>query len=314
MTEVPIISKSSLPYQIAIFIIVHMWAFMCFEVAQYQMVTLYQSPLSWIGWSTLVLASMLPALGSSTWKLKNRVQLQNPNWKYKVREVNLQEFEEMIKNYNTSYRYLLSSVDYLLLVLLSICYVAVIALPFYLMRTNSLVIGATPIILAFFTIVFGLLFSYFIFKFIPNSATPEFPTHQPRRFRKAISFLAHSPGIFWSGVRLTIGEAGGFYTIRSPIPVARIEGIEGAARIEGEIDSSGNLTRIIPVFESDGIAPTEKIGDIIAPITPIKTVQLVRLMIREYIRHRGGEEILDDVLEDIDTFLSKHESIDDTSH
>jgi len=314
MTEVPIISKSSLPYQIAIFIIVHVWAFMCFEVAQYQMVTLYQSPLSWIGWATLVLTSMLPALGLSAWKLKDRVQLQNPIWKFKVREVNIQEFDEMIKSYNTSYRYLLSFVDYLLLILLSICYVTVIALPFYLMSTNVLVIGATPIILAFFTIVFGLLFSYFIFKLIPNSATPEFPTHQPRRFTKAISFLAHSPGIFWSGVRLTIGESGGFYTIRSPIPVARIEGIEGAARIEGEIDSSGNLTRIIPVLESDGIDPSEKIGDIVEPITTIKTAQLVRLMIIEYIRHSGGEEILDDVLEDVDTFLSKHKPIDDTSN
>lgn len=313
MTEVPIISKSSLPYQIVIFIIIHMWAFMCFEVAQYQMITLYQSPLSWIGWATLVLTSMLPALGLSAWKLKDRVQLQNPNWKFKVREVNLQEFEEMIKNYNTSYRSLLSSVDYLLLILLSICYVTVITLPFYLMRTNSLVIGATPIILAFFTIVFGLLFSYFAFKIIPNSATPEFPTHQPRKFGKAISFLAHSPGIFWSGVRLTLGEAGGFYTIRSPIPVARIEGIEGAVRIEGEIDSSGNLTRIIPVFESDGFVPSEKVGDIAELITSTKTAQLIRLMIQEYIRHSGGEEILDDVLEDIDTFLSTHKPIDDAS-
>ncbi len=314
MTEVPIISKSSLPYQIAIFIVVHMWAFMCFEVAQYQMVTLYQSPLSWIGWATLVLSSMLPGLAISAWKLKDRVQLQNTNWKFEVREVNLQEFEEMIKNYNSSYRYLLSSIDYLLLVLLSICYVTVIALPFYLMSTNIFIIASTPIILAFFTIVFGLLFSYFTFKIIPNSATPEFPTHQPRRFRKAISFLAHSSGIFWSGVRLTIGEAGGFYTIRSPMPVARIEGIEGTARIEGEIDSSGNLTRIIPVFESDGIALSEKIGDIVEPITPTKTAHLIRLMIHEYIRHSGGEEILDDVLEDIDTFLSKHKSIDDTSN
>lgn len=314
MTEVPIISKSSLPYQIAIFIIIYLWAFMCFEVAQYQMVTLYQSPLSWIGWATLVLTSMLPALGLSVWKLKERVQLQNPNWNFKTREVNLKEFEEMIKNYNNSYRSLLSSVDYLLLILFSICYVTIIALPFYLMRTNILVIGATPIILALITIIFGLLFSYFTYKLIPNSATPEFLTHHPRRFRKAISFLAHSPGIFWSGVRVTLGEAGGFYTIRSPIPVARIEGIEGAARIEGEIDSSGNLTCITPVFESDRFAPSEKIGDIDEPITPTKTAQLIRLMIQEYLRHGGGEEILDDVLEDIDTFLSKHNPIDDTTN
>ena len=313
MTEAPIIAKSPLPYQIAIFIIIQIWALICFEVAQYQMVTLYQSPLSWIGWATLVLSLMLPVLGLCTWKLKDRVQLLNPQWDFKIREVNLREFEEMIRSYNTGYRYLLSSFDYLSLGLLSVSYVLVIALPFYLMRTNSLIIGFTPIILALFTMIYGLLFSYFAFKIIPNSATPEFPTHHPRRLRKTISFLAHLPGIFWSGVRLTLGEASGFYTIRSPIPVARIEGIEGAARIECELDSSGNLTRIIPIFDSEDIVPSEKIGDIVAPITPIKTSQLVRLMILEYISHRGGEEILGDVLEDIDTFLSKHESIDNTS-
>ncbi len=314
MTEAPITAKSPLPYQIAIFIIIQIWALMCFEVAQYQMVILYQSPFSWIGWATLVLISMLPVLGLSVWKLKDRVQLHNPQWEFKIREVNLREFEEMTKSYNTGYRYLLSSFDYLSLTLLSICYVLVIALPFYLMRTNSLIIGFTPIILSLFTMIFGLLFSYFAFKIIPNSATLEFPTHRPHRLRKTNSFLAHLPGIFWSGVRLTLGEAGGFYTIRSPIPVGRIEGIEGAARIECELDSSGNLTRMIPIFESEEIVPSEQIRDLIAPITPTKTSQLIRLMILEYIHHSGGEEMLEDVLEDIDTFLSKHESIDDKSN
>ncbi|MCJ7817333.1 MAG: hypothetical protein MUP60_00650, partial [Candidatus Thorarchaeota archaeon] len=96
MTESSIISKSPLPYQIVIFIIVNLWAFMCFEVAQYQLVLIYQNPLAWIGWSNLVLVSMLPVLGVSVWKLKDRVQLQTPKWDFKIREVSLREFENMV--------------------------------------------------------------------------------------------------------------------------------------------------------------------------------------------------------------------------
>lgn len=170
----------------------------------------------------------------------------------------------------------------------------------------------TPIITALFVIVFGLLYSYFIFKLIPNSATSEFPSHKPRRFRRAISFLVGIPGTFWVGIRLIIGESGGLYTIREPLPVARIEGIEGIARIECQIDSSGNITRLVPVFELDNFKPTKELEDIDEPITPVKSVQLVRLMIQEYIRHSGGEEILDDVIDDIDTYLAKHQ-LDDPS-
>ena len=128
----------------------------------------------------------------------------------------------------------------------------------------------------------------------------------------AISFLVGIPGTFWVGIRLIIGESGGLYTIREPLPVARIEGIEGIARIECQIDSSGNITRLVPVFELDNFKPTKELEDIDEPITPVKSVQLVRLMIQEYIRHSGGEEILDDVIDDIDTYLAKHQ-LDDPS-
>ena len=96
MTEEPLISKSPFPYQIAIFIIVNLWGYMSFEVAQYQLIFLYEFPLAWIGWSNLVLLSLLPVLGVSTWKLKDRVQLQDPEWNFKNREVGLKEFIPLI--------------------------------------------------------------------------------------------------------------------------------------------------------------------------------------------------------------------------
>ncbi|TFG98459.1 hypothetical protein E4H12_05990 [Candidatus Thorarchaeota archaeon] len=313
MTESPIISKSPLPYQIVIFILVNLWAFMCFEVAQYQLVLIYQNPLAWIGWSNLVLLSILPVLGVSVWKLKDRVQLQTPIWDFKIREVSFREFEDMVSNYNSNYRHLLSSIDYLVFLLISLSYVGVVALPFLLMNTTALIIQTTPIVTALFLIVFGLLYSFFVFKLIPNSATSEFPYHKPRRLRKAISFLVGIPGTFWVGIRLTIGESGGFYTMREPLPIARIEGIEGNARIECSIDSSGNITRIVPVFELDNFKPSKELEDVSEPITPARTAQLVRLMIQEYIRHSGGEEILEDVIDDIDMFLNKQKSQNQSS-
>jgi len=313
MVESPITTKSALPYQIAIFILINLMGFICYDMAQYQMVTLYENPLSWIGMATLLLSSMLPVLGLCSWKLKDHAKLQNPKWEFKIREVSLQEFRVMITNYNKSYKHLISSIDYILILLASICYIAILALPFYLMSTNLLIISFTPAILSLISIIFGFLFSYFIFKLLPNSVPPEFPTYQPRKFRKAISFLIGLPGIFWVGVKLTIGEADGYYTLRNPIPIARIEGIEGAARIECEIDSSGNITRIIPSFESEEITPSKQLDALCEPITPVTTAKLIRLMIQEYLRHRGGEEILDDVLDDIGSFLSKYDTIDEAS-
>ena len=96
--------------------------------------------------------------------------------------------------------------------------------------------------------------------------------------------------------------------MRNPIPVARIEGIEGTARLECHLDSSGTISSIVPIFDLENFKPSDKIVTITEPITPVKATHLVLSMIQEYIQHRGGEEILEDVLEDIDTFLRKHES------
>ena len=111
MTEAPLTLKSPYLYQIIIFVVINIWAFMGFEVAQYQLVPLYEAPLSWIGWSSLVLFSMTPVLGVSIWKLKEGVQIEKIGWNFKVREVGLEEFEKMMADYTSNYRFLISSFD-----------------------------------------------------------------------------------------------------------------------------------------------------------------------------------------------------------
>ncbi|TFG28632.1 hypothetical protein EU528_10955 [Candidatus Thorarchaeota archaeon] len=313
MTEDSIIVRSPLPYQIGIFLVVNLWAVMCYEMAQYQLVDLGHNLFAWLIYGTILLWSMTPILSLFAWKMKDRVEIYDPVWEVKIREVNLEEFEEMMKDYNSSYKHIHTSIDFRLLVLIFGCHLTFFSLPFYTMTMGFLMISITPLLVALVSIPFGLFFSYFIFKLISNSATREFPTHNPKRFRNAIHCMMSIPGIFWSGIRLSIGESQGYYTLRNPIPIARIEGIEGIARLECIVDNSDDITKIVPIFEIDLLGESNQVREISPPINSYAIAKLVRLIIVAYIQASGGEEILEDVLEEIDMFLRKHEKLDEPS-
>ncbi|MFW9960050.1 MAG: hypothetical protein ACFFDV_03480 [Candidatus Thorarchaeota archaeon] len=306
MVESPVISRSIMFYQISIFIIIQVWAIMAFDVAQYQMVTLYETPFEWFGWASLLFLTLMPILSVLAWKMKERVEFKTTVWNYKVREVNFDEFAQMIRSYNRSYRQIIATLDVRLPPLVAACFIGALFLPFPLMRSVPLVIALTPIISAIFLVVFGLLFSYLVFKFLPNTATPEFPTYRSKALQEPVRFLSHLPGVYWSGVRLTIGEAGGFYTIREPHPVARIEGIEGASRLDCAVDNRGSLSSIVAVFDTEDLKETSTIGRIEAPITAVDAVDLIRKTLEIYINTREDGDMLEDVLQEIDSFLGKH--------
>jgi hypothetical protein len=307
MVESPVISKSTIFYQIAIFLILQVWAIMIFEVSQYQMVTLYETPLEWLGWASALFLTLMPVLSVLVWKMKDCVHISNADWNYRTREVTFDEFSHMIKEYNHRYGHLISFLDIRFPPLAMACYVGALFLPFPLMRSTMLLISLTPIILAAILVVFGILFSYLLFRFIPNSTTQQFPNYRPRIFRKSIRFLAQMPGIYWCGIRLNIGELNGYYTIRSPHPVARIEGIEGAARIDCSVDAAGSISSIVALLDSDTSHEPTIVGKATAPITATNVALLIRKILDTYIEKRGGEDVLDEVLEEINMYLEKHE-------
>jgi len=306
MVESPVISKSIIYHQIAIFLFLQIWAIMAFEVSQYQMVTLFEKPFEWFGWASLLFLTLMPMLSILAWKMKDRVQFRNVEWNLKLREVNFHEFSQMVKEYNHSYRQIIANLDVRLLPLTAACYLGALFLPFPLMRSSILVISLTPIIIAVILVIFGLLFSYLLFQFIPNSATPEFPTYRTSVFRESERFISQLPVIYWSGVRLTIGEAGGFFALKEPHPVARIEGIEGAARIDCILDDKGSISNMIALFDSESSKESALIGRIDAPITVLDAVHLIRKTLETYIQSRDGEDLLEEVFEEIDAFLGKH--------
>jgi hypothetical protein len=306
MVEPPVVIKSTTFYQIVIFLILQTWALMTFEVSQYQMVTLYETPLEWIGWASILFLTLIPMLSITTWKMKDCIQFRKADWNYRLREVNFDEFSQMVKAYNHHYRQIISILDTRILPLAVACYLGSLFLPFALMRSTILLISLTPIIIAVFLVIFGLLFFYLVFKFIPNSATPEFPTYKPLAFRESVRFLAHIPGIYWSGVRLMIGEAGGFYTLRDPHPVARIEGIEGAVRVDCNVLETGSILSMATLFDSENPQESTQIGRIKAPITMLDAAYLIRNTLDTYIKLRGSGDLLEDVLEEVNEYLDKH--------
>jgi len=130
LTEGPIRIGSFLTYQIIIFILVIIWAFMGFTMAQFQLLPLYETPHTWIAWAAFILASIIPVITPVTWRMKTQIIYVEPEWDFRKREVSQSEYSEIMKQYRNEYRDYLSIIDYRLLLLAIIISVAAIATPF----------------------------------------------------------------------------------------------------------------------------------------------------------------------------------------
>lgn len=309
MKDSPVTTNSAFLYQFLIFIVLQIWAIMIFNVAMYQMVTLYETPLEWFGWCSLAFLTLMPVLSFLSWKLKNRVQYHEVEWEYRVQEVSAEEFFHMVKSYNAGYSHILSLIDLRLLPLVVACYLGALFLPFPLTRAIPTVILLTPVVIAAFLTLFGVFFAYFVFRFVSNPASREFPHYRPRMLIKSVEMLSRLPAVFWAGVRLTIGEAGGFYTLKQPRPIARIEGIEGIARLECVLNENGKLIEVVAVFGSETSDDKTVIAKEQAPVTELALVRLIRRVLDEYIKTRDGEDLLEEVLEEIKSYISKHDEL-----
>lgn len=308
MTEGPIRIGSFLNYQIVIFLLVIIWAFMGFEVAQFQLLPLYETPFIWIAWALFVLVSIIPAITAVTWRMKTQIVFIEPVWDFREREVSLSEYNEMMKQYRSEYRDFLSIVDYNLILLALIISVMSVAAPFLLMRTTIILIAATPVIFGIFVLFFGLTCSSITFKFIPNDATPHFPIVSEKSLRSSVKVMESAPGISWSGISLSLGEASGYYTVRNATPISRIEGIESAAKIQIMIDESSHVTKTIAMLTLDNSDTPKVIDESSGETHPKQITEMVHKILLAYIEAKGADEILDEVLEEVTHFLKRFEA------
>jgi hypothetical protein len=305
MTETPFEQRPTIYLQVLIFLVVLVWGFMGFEVAQYRLLNLYTSPLVWFFWASLLFVSLMPVLVAISWRMKTGISYLDPNWDLREREVTVTEYNVMIKEYQRAYQHVLSRIDYYLIVLLILVYVGALLFPFVTMQTTISIIAATPVLFGLFLVPFGILFANVTFKFIPNEATPFLSYLQPRQLRKFIELLNGAPGISWAGVRVTLGEIGGYYTIRNPKPLARIEDIEGVSRIECELDEDGGLVKVCAYLQLGDGEETTLVEETHPQLTSYFIAQIVNTTLHAYIEAKGEQELLEDVLEEVETYLKR---------
>ena len=305
MTEAPLELKSQLFSQGVIFIVVVVWGFMGFEIAQYRLVNLYESPIEWISWATFLFISMFPVLVGITWKMKTTISYTEPTWDFRERDITVPEYESMMKQYRGAYQHVLSIIDYSMICLSALLFPAAILIPFALMRTTFYLIAATPVVFGLLVMIFGIVFANFTYKYIPNEATPHFSYISPTPLRNFVRLMEQAPGISWAGVHATIGEAGGYFTVREPKPVARIEDIESVARVECQLGDSGDLIRVTSVLQLDGSEELVVADESPDQLTPYLVAQIVRKTLLAYIEARGEKELLEEVLEDVETHLKR---------
>jgi len=304
LSEGPIRTGSFFLYQVAISLVVFIWGFIGFEVAQFQLLPIYETPSTWIAWSVFVFISIIPAITGITWRMKTNVEFTEPEWNFREREVTLSEYETMMVQYRNEYRNFLSIVDYRLIVLAILLSIIAVTSPFVLMRTTFLLIAATPVIFGFMVLLFGLVCSSLIFKFIPNDLTPHFPFVSAKSLESTVRIMQQTPGISWTGIGMTIGEAGGFYTVRDVSPISKIEGIESAATIRCHLGESGKIESILILDESK--SPIV-IGELTGIVSSAELIKLVHKTLSVYVKAKGEDEFLEEVLEEVTHFMKHSE-------
>ncbi len=305
MTETPLDHKSQTYSQGVTFIVVLAWCFMGFEIAQYRLLNLYELPFEWIAWATFLFVSMLPVLIGITWRMKTRVSYTKPIWDFRDCEITIPEYESMMKQYRRSYQHILSIIDFPMIFIAVILFSVAILFPFVLMNTTIYLIAATPVIFGLLVLLFGIVFANITFKYIPNAATPHFPYLKPDPLRKIVRLIEQAPGISWAGVHTSIGEARGYFTVREPQPLARIEDIESVARIECKLSDSGDLVRVVSILQLEGTDETILVDESLVQITPYLIAQIVQKTLLAYVEARGESELLEEVLEDVENYLRR---------
>jgi hypothetical protein len=279
-------------------------------MAQFQLLPLYETPLTWIAWAAFILASIIPPIIPVVWRMKTQIIYVEPEWDFRKREVSQSEYSAMVKQYRNEYRDFLSIIDYRLLLLAFMIALTAITVPFLLMRTNFFVIAATPLIFGILVLFFGLVCSSILFKFIPNEATPYFPVVSEKALHASIERMQTTPGISWAGVSMTLGEASGYYTIRDANPISRIEGVESVAKIQGSLDESGNVSKIVSTLSLDEGDVPKVIWEHTGEISHRQLADIVLKTLQAYIDARGEDEILDEVLEEVGGFLNQFDDSD----
>jgi hypothetical protein len=292
--------KPTLPLYILLFALLVAWTFLGVEVAQYSIVSAIMAPTVWISSSFIVLLSLTPFVFVMAVWIKRRVAYDEPDWDFQVREIIYGEFDKMIKDYVKGYSHVVARVDPIMLFIAVLAFILSSALPLLTLSLSVLLAPYVPYLFGALVLVYGLTLTVFLHRVAKNEASDDFPLHSTSPIRDAIQILSRLPGVSWTGVRLSIGEAGGYYTVRGPTPMARLEAIEGSVKIEMKLDDLG-----LPSAGSATVAGGNQNEDKnkVVRLDPTGIIDqltnLVRWSVTTYVDEHGSNEFVEELMDDL---------------
>ena len=315
MSEPPLTYKSLTIFYVILITAIFLWVVFSIGWTQYVLLTLYSDPMEWILTTTGLLVSMMFPILFITWVMKHQATFTNPEWVYRNREIDYREFKSVMREYAKEYSHIIAYIDYKLVFLATVLFLAAVSsgalvtvMPFQLLLLIPHVFGVLQVL-------FGVTFSVLTYRAVSTDASQQFPYSTPRKFRTAVRVFWNTPGISWVGIRISIGEAGGYYTIRAPTVVARIDGIESAARIEAEIDRLGRFIKAISImnFEpAEGRWTVET--DTTCDVTSETLRGLVKRTLQAYVAAKGPDALLEEILQELGVSVTSPPDEDSNEH
>ncbi|RDE17332.1 MAG: hypothetical protein C4K49_03380 [Candidatus Thorarchaeota archaeon] len=302
----PIAYRSLLPYYALMFVVIVIWIIIGEELSQFGLLAATSDSMSWVRMAAAVMGTMCAPIAVLSWRMKQQVSVTSLDWKLHEREIEYSEFEVLLSDYNKAYSHLMNRIDTMSVAMTASVFVAAILLPFIIVFYIPDIIATAPYVFGFLLLPFGLMVGRTVYLAVPNDASIEFPSVSSKLIRRAVELLEVTYGLSWAGVRLSIGETAGYFTLRDPRAVGRIEGIESSAWIGVEADESGRpigaVARVaLGSHEREFHSQLPASGE----LARRDLENLVRTCFTEYVSERGSDEMLDGIMEDLGIQMTK---------
>ncbi len=298
MSDEPLIFKPTWPYVIALVSTLLIWIAFVIEITRVLLVTAYQRPDMWIAISSVFLATPIIPLWIITRSLKRSIWYNDVEWDFKERDVSFSEYEVMMQEYSEGYSMVLQKIPVFTVILSVVSALVAVFHLYIIIAIDILLLAFIPYSFGFLLLLYGIFLTLSFYSVTPTDAGIHFPYTPPSVLKDAIRLFEQVLGISWIGIKITLGEAGGYFTIRSPRIVARIEEIESAIEIIGDVDGQGRLKRISSRSNSVQSSDSEEV--ISKDYTmPDDILDIVRESVISYIRTSGSIELLEELIDEL---------------
>ncbi len=298
MSDEPLTFKPTWPYLLVLASTLLVWTVLAIEITGVFLVIAYQQLDTWIAISSIFLVTPIIPLLIITRSFKRSIEYNDVEWDFKERDVTYSEYQLMMRDYTKGYSMVLQNTPYFKIIASIIIAIVAVLHLYIIIALDELLLVFFPYSFGVLLLLYGLLLTQSIYNMTPTDAGIHFPYTPPSVVESAIRIFEQILGISWTGIKITIGEAAGFFTVRSPRIVARIEEIESAVEIECVIDEHGQPKRILSRFDN---IQSSKIGEIISIdyTKPDDILNVVRESVKSYIQSTGSTELLEDLIDEL---------------